>query len=84
MNNPTIYQVDFKNATSEEDAVDNIREAVARSGPQVGDCIVTEMNHTEGVAQVEVYGNLADNITYIYDEVEFQVDCIVEDSPFFE
>ena len=46
---------------AEDDVVNGVREAVARSGFQVGDCVVIVSNHTCGEALVEIGSGVVDD-----------------------
>jgi len=56
--------VDFRTTrrASDDDIANDIREAVARAGNQVGDCVVVSRGGTVGTAEVEteapVFGEL--------------------------
>lgn len=74
-----------------DEVSNDIREAFARSGFQVGDCFLTEMNHTVGTAHLELvnYRGCGDfyppvgKLRYkdLTVEVDFEVDPA--DTPFF-
>lgn len=65
---------------SDDDVVNIIRESIARRGYQVGDCVITERNHTEGLAHVEVYEEISGEFEWM--DVKFRVDLMAESSKF--
>ena len=67
---------------SEDDVINEIREAIARRGYQVGDCVITRRDHTVGRAHVEVSEGVETLDTFAWGDVEAEVDSIEDDSPF--
>jgi hypothetical protein len=49
------YEFEVSNCTGDDDSlINDAREAIARTGCQVGDCDIVERNHTDAVVHVEV------------------------------
>ena len=54
------YEVELEEVYGSEDAVvNNIREAIARGGYQVGDCSMLERNDDTGAACIMIHGDEA-------------------------
>lgn len=61
---------------TEDDVVNGVREAVARAGFQVGDCVVIVSNHSCGEALVQIGSEVVDDCFCfggVSVEVEFSV-----------
>lgn len=55
------YEVEFSNAQcDEDDLINDIREAFARAGYQVGDCSTITRDFDTGTACIEIHGDEVD------------------------
>lgn len=61
---------------TEDDVVNGVREAVARAGFQVGDCVVIVSNHTCGEALVGIGSGVVDDC-FSFGGVSVGVECSV-------
>ena len=78
-----IAEISWKTSSptdSDDVIVDCIREAVARAGHQVGNCVIVERSHDEGVAHLEVFQSIAGSFGWI--NLLCEVEQILESSPF--
>ena len=78
-----IAEISWKTSSpsdSDDVVVNCIREAVARSGHQVGDCMIVERSHSEGMAHLEVFESIAGSFGWV--DLLCEVEQILESSPF--